>query len=227
VFSNITGNRTMQEMVALADEMAQRIAYDTRDWTMLQVNSIKYGSEGTAEALGSMSFPLHANFKRLLLTSNVRTSSSPSSPMRFVPDHDEWLQRRIGGTSFDNNGEWIIIGGRLYIHPAVADDVVVSYIYLDKNCVTTSSGGRGDHFMSDNDSFALDERLLKLGMTYQWKAQKGSSYAEDMSTYGDALAIAMGHDQPAPILIDRKPISAYGRTTMPTQTIYVPAPVVP
>jgi hypothetical protein len=33
VFSNITANRTMQEMLALANEMAQRIAYDTRDWT--------------------------------------------------------------------------------------------------------------------------------------------------------------------------------------------------
>ena len=33
IFASITGNRTMQEMVALANEMAQRIAYDTRDWT--------------------------------------------------------------------------------------------------------------------------------------------------------------------------------------------------
>jgi len=29
IFSGITGNRTMQEMLALANEMAQRIAYDT------------------------------------------------------------------------------------------------------------------------------------------------------------------------------------------------------
>ena len=36
VFTNITGNRTMQEMVSLANEMAQRIAYDTRDWTRLR-----------------------------------------------------------------------------------------------------------------------------------------------------------------------------------------------
>ena len=36
VFSGITGNRTMQEMVSLANEMAQRIAYDNRDWTRLK-----------------------------------------------------------------------------------------------------------------------------------------------------------------------------------------------
>ena len=32
VFSNITGNRTMQEMLSLANEMAQRIAYNKREW---------------------------------------------------------------------------------------------------------------------------------------------------------------------------------------------------
>jgi len=39
VFSNISSNRTMQEMVSLANEMAQRIAYDNRDWTALRAFS--------------------------------------------------------------------------------------------------------------------------------------------------------------------------------------------
>jgi hypothetical protein len=43
--------------------------------------------------------------------------------------------------------------------------------------------------------------LLKLGMIWQWKAQKGSPYAEDMGTYGDALTIAMGNDSPSPIIV--------------------------
>jgi hypothetical protein len=38
-------------------------------------------------------------------------------------------------------------------------------------------------------------------MIWQWKAQKGSAYAEDMGTYGDALTYAMGHDSPAPIIV--------------------------
>ena len=37
VFGGIANNRTMQEMLALANEMGQRIAYDTRDWTTLKV----------------------------------------------------------------------------------------------------------------------------------------------------------------------------------------------
>jgi hypothetical protein len=41
-------------------------------------------------------------------------------------------------------------------------------------------------------------------------ANKGSPYAEPMGTYSDALANAMGHDQPAPIII--------GRTLLPRGT---------
>ena len=52
-------------------------------------------------------------------------------------------------------------------------------------------------------------------MIWQWKAQKGSPYAEDMGTYGDALTNAMGHDSPAPIIIGRRPISANARYAYP------------
>ena len=46
VFTNITGNRTMQEMLSLANEMAQRISYDTRDWTKLRATCTLAG-DGT------------------------------------------------------------------------------------------------------------------------------------------------------------------------------------
>jgi hypothetical protein len=59
-------------------------------------------------------------------------------------------------------------------------------------------------------------------MVWQWKANKGTSYAEDMGTYTDALAVAMGHDSPAPIIVGRRPISASARTAIPSQTIYFP-----
>jgi len=203
VFSNINGNRTMQEMVSLANEMAQRIAYDTRDWTMMSVINT-YTGDGVTTA-----WYLPANFKRLLLNSNVRRSSSTQTPLRFIADFDEWMQRRIDNI-VHAHGEWTIYGGFMHIFPALAVGETATYAYIDKNPVDIHGTGTGeaDTFMNDDDKFYLDERLLKLGMIYQWKAQKGSSYAEDMSTYGDALAIAMGHDKPAPTFIDHKLISA-------------------
>jgi len=203
VFGGINSNRTMQEMVALADEMAQRIAYDLRDWTVLRTTATYVGDGVTT------SFALPADFKRMLLTSNVWRSTSTQEPMMFVSDVDEWVRRR----SFNESGawgEWILMGGRLHIAPAMGVGVSARHSYLDKNCIALASGGLSDRFTDDVDSFRLDERLLKLGMIWQWMANKGSPYAEPMGTYSDAIANAMGHDQPAPIII--------GRTLLPRGT---------
>jgi hypothetical protein len=94
-----------------------------------------------------------------------------------------------------------MIGGKIFTWPGF--DGTQRLVYLDKNCITLAGGGVGDQFMADGDSFRLDERVLKLGMIWQWKAQKGSPYAEDLGTYGDALTMAMGHDSPGPIIIGR------------------------
>jgi hypothetical protein len=208
LFTNITGNRTMQEMLSLANEMALRIAYDTRDWVKLRKVQTLTG-DGT-----TTSFPLPADFKRMLLTTNVWRSTSTMHSMRFVPDLDEWLNRRARAI-YSPYGEWTIIGTQLYISPTMGSSVTAYYPYLHKNCVTLNSGGLGEAFVNDSDSFALDERLLKLGMIWQWKAQKGSPYAEDMGTYSDALSMISGHDTPAPIIINRMPILAGSSVAYP------------
>jgi hypothetical protein len=208
VFSNLVGNRTMQEMLSLANEMAQRIAYDTRDWTRLKKTATNVG-DGTTTA-----FNLPANYKRMLLTANVWRSTSAVTPMHFIPDTDEWLNRRSRNVT-TGFGEWTLLGGQMLIFPVMPVGQSAYYAYLDKNCVALAGGGFGDGFMADGDSFALDERVLKLGMIWQWKAQKGGAYAEDMGTYGDALTIAMGHDSPGPIILGSRPISASAKIAYP------------
>ena len=208
IFSGITSNRTMQEMLALANEMAQRIAYDTRDWTKLK-KTVTYTGDGTRTA-----WTIPANYKRMLLTANVWRSTSTQTPMMFVPDTDEWLNRRARNES-NAFGEWTMLGGEMLIYPALAVGETAYFAYLDRNCVALAGGGFGDTFMADGDGYALDERVLKLGMTWQWKAQKGSPYAEDLGTYGDALTSAMGRDSPAPIILGRKSVSVNARVAYP------------
>jgi hypothetical protein len=199
VFASINTNRTMFEMLACANEMAQRIATDTRDWTTLRTSATLVG-DGVATA-----FTLPANYKRMLLTSNVWRSTSTQQPMVFISDTDEWDQRRVA-VEEDAWGEWIMYGGQIHIWPIMAVGVTARFSYLEKNCISLASGGVSDRFQADDDTFRLDERLLKLGMTYDWKMKKGSPYAEDMGTYSDAIAMAMGHDKPSPIIIGRHPI---------------------
>jgi len=207
LFSNIGSNRTMQEMVALSNEIAQRIAYDLRDWVKLRTTVTFNGNGVTTQ------FAMPANYKRMLLTANVWRSTSTQQPMRFIADSDEWLRRRAANDS-DAWGEWTLLGDFMHIWPAMGAGVSAYFAYMDRNCVTLNAGGYGETFVNDGDRYRLDERLLKLGMIWQWKAQKGSPYAEDMGTYSDALAVAMGKDQPAPIIADRAPLSSSVRASV-------------
>lgn len=234
VFTNITYNRTMTEMLELATEMAQRIAGDTRDWTRLRTTQTYTGDgawvppplpgqppDPTAVFQGTTAFDLPANFKRMLLTANVWRSTSQLTPMTFVPDTDEWLNRR-SRNFYNSFGEWTLLNNQIHIQPVMGAGVSAYFPYLDKNCITFASGGVGERFMADADSFLLGDRLLKLGMIWQWKAQKGSPYSEDLSNYGDALTYAMGHDSPGPIIIGRRPISANARVAYPFGPVPTP-----
>jgi len=205
IFTSISANRTMQEMVALANEMAQRVAYDTREWSRLKkthtfVGNGVMGVDGFATGTGA--FDLPADYQRMLLSSNVWHSSYTQSPMRFVPDADQWVKRRINN-EVEGRGEWTLLNGQMLIRPILMVGQEAMFAYLHRNCIKLAAGGFGDAFLADGDSYVLSERVLKLGMIWQWKAQKGSAYAEDMGSYGDALNVASGADSPAPILVDR------------------------
>jgi hypothetical protein len=273
VFSNINYNRTMTEMLALANEMAQRIAYDTREWTVLTRLMTLTPEAGVVDPVyNQMAFTLADDFKRMLLTTSVRKKSTPTVSMRFIPDADQWVQRRLRGFS-DSYGEWVLssykgmtvspplsdlrtsltawanstvyaVGTKVRdgtstfwscktLHTSAATGTFAAdraarptfwtqifqdqilFPYLSKNCIGLPAAGAGDAFLNDSDTFFPDERLLKLGMIWQWKANKGSPYAEDLGTYNDALNRVAGADKPAPIIVGRLPISSAARVGYP------------
>jgi hypothetical protein len=201
-------DRTMFEMLALANETVDSITADTRDWKML-IKSVVLTGDGVTEA-----FPLPADYRRLLKAGNLWRSSSTIQPMRFFPDTDEWLQRRAANY-VDGRGEWTIYGGAIHIQPIMGVGISAHYAYLGKNSIALAAGGFGDRFTADGDTFLLPERVFRLGMVWRWKAGKGSPYAEDMGSYENAMANAMGADAPAPIILDRLPISAAANVAYP------------
>lgn len=201
VFAGITGNRTMQEMASLATEMAQRIAYDSgKDWTILKRLATLTGN-GVADA-----FNLPADYKRMLLTTDLWLSTSTQTPMTYIVDTNEWVRRRSQPWT-SAWGEWTMLGGQIVIQPVMGVGVSATFGYLNKDCIALATSGTGDTFMADGDNFILGDRLLKLAMIWQWKANKGSSYAEDLATYNDALNVAMGSEKPAPIIVGRLSVS--------------------
>jgi hypothetical protein len=218
MFASSIQPRTQAEMLSLANEMAQRIAYTLREWTALKVINTFTG-DGIKDR-----FPLPANYERMLLTSQVYPSWTPTLPLNFISDSNEWVQRRLINVA-TSRSEWTLIGTDMLIYPVMGAGKTVTFIYLDKNCVRLFAGGYGDEFQNDLDQYRLNERLLKLGMIWQWKANKGSPYAEDMGTFIDALMMIGGADKPSPIFVDRVPISRTANVALPWPTSWgVPAP---
>jgi hypothetical protein len=213
VFGVLNSDRTMFEMLEAANEMAAQTAADLRDWTVLRKTATFLGN-GVQEA-----FDLPADYRRMLTTGEVWLSSNSMQPARFVPDTDEWLQRRVANQNW-SWGEWTIYGGQMHIQPVLGVGASARFSYLDRNYIELRDDngtltGLGEKFTKDVDTFRLDERLLKLGMIWRWKQLKGSPYAEDLGTYSNAMAMAMGADSPAPVLVGRTPISANTRYAYP------------
>jgi hypothetical protein len=215
IFLLPTQDRTMWEMVQLANEMAQRIAYNTREWQALREIAVFPGDGGT------VAFDLPANWQRMLKTSEIYSTAQPTLPLTFISDPDEWLTDEMNGWT-DPGGAWTIYGDQLHVRPAPAAGVQLKCWYLQKNCIALASGGYGDAFLADADTFRLPERLLKLGMIWQWKANKGGTYAEDIANYEDALTQVMGSDKPSPILVGRQTLSVAANASYPYPTPSAP-----
>lgn len=191
VFSST--DREHVELQALANEMAQRIAFDTRDWTRLKVLATITG-DGSAT-----SFNLPDDYKRMLKKARIWPSATPYSPLTYYPDSDNWLAMTI--QNFQTlTGSWTMIGEKIHIRPALPNLATASFFYISNLIVKASGGAPKTEFTSDDDVFRLDERVLKLGMIWQWKANKGQAYAEDMVNYEDALAVSSGADKGSNIL---------------------------
>jgi hypothetical protein len=184
VFASTT--REHVELAALANEMAVRIG-KAHDWTLLRRLSTYTGDGLTTQ------FALPADYLRMLKKTNL-WSSAIQTPLTHISDTDEWLEMQV--RSYDYVvGAWTMLGGNIEILPALASAVTAKWYYVSNLIVAPASGANKTAFTADDDSFRLSERVLKLGMIWQWKANKGQAYAEDMTNYENAIEQAIGEDK--------------------------------
>lgn len=182
------------ELGALANEMAKRIAFDGRDWQALKATATITGDGSATD------FALPTNWKRMLKTASLWPSNTPWTPLTHYTDDNDWLAFAVQGYT-PVIGGWIIQGNRIAINPVLPLADTVKYAYLKNEIVVpTSPATDKTQFLNDEDSFVLDERVLRLGMIWQWRANKGLPYGEDMSNYETALAAVSGADKGSNIL---------------------------
>lgn len=174
VFSST--EREHYELRALANEIAKRILKE-HDWSVTKgIHSIT-GDGSTA------SFSLPSDFSRMMQDTKIWSSARANKPLTHITDANIWLSDQVSGYVSDNP-EWMIYGGALYIRPVVPASETVSFFYVKKIA----------EFTTDSQEFVLDERLLTLGIIWQWKAQKGLPYAEDFANYEAAMTLAIRED---------------------------------
>lgn len=176
------------ELKNLANEMAVRIG-KRHDWELLKTLQTMNGDGATT------AFSLPSDYMRMVKDAKV-WSSRIQTPLTHITSVDKWLELDIQSTQYVI-GVWTKYGGQIHIKPAMTATETAKFFYLSNLLVAPNSGSNKVAFTTDNDSFRLPERLLKLGMIWQWRANKGLPYAEDMATFEDALAEEVGNDKGA------------------------------
>jgi hypothetical protein len=116
-----------------------------------------------------------------------------------APSLNYWMDL-VNGLASPNPGYWIMLDGQIQFRPAVSASTTAQFFYVSKNAVLDADGTtKKPAFTKDEDTYLLDERVLKLGIIYKWRAQKRLEYAQDFSNYEQALMQASGHDKGARI----------------------------
>lgn len=195
-----------QELYSFSTEAATDIAKG-HDWRLLTTLATLTGDGATTD------FSLPSDYDRMPVKANVFRSST-TRPMTPINDLDDWQYNRL--QSFNNpNGEWIILGGLILVYPAMSNTDTAKFYYQSNLIIDPASGSNKTAFTIDTDVFRLPERLLKLSLIWRWKQSKGYDYAEDMQTYGVALAQEITRDKGSRMI-------GVGRARMPDVDLAYP-----
>jgi len=178
-------DREMVELQELARDTATMIAQGTQ-WQKLSGLATITGDGVTED------WDLPEDFD-WMPDGNQIWSTRIQTPLTKVMTQDEWLEKLIRLNSSVLN-EWIIYGGQLHIRLALASAEIAKYFYQSNNYVLSGSTPQAN-FTADTETFRLDERLLKLGMIWRWKADKGVPYGEHLEDYETLKAQLIARDR--------------------------------
>lgn len=161
-------------MADLVQDAAADIA-KSHDWRALtRIEAIPAGVDH---------YPLPADYDRMVLDSSFRG-------LLAVGSAGDWVD-------FTGNG-WIILGGTIQFKPALNEGV--SLVYVSDEWARRSDGAPAADFISDDDEFVLNDRLLMLSLIWRYKEATGLEYAEDMQNFSTALEQEQGRDRGSQIL---------------------------
>lgn len=85
--------------------------------------------------------------------------------------------------------------GRLLFNPVAAAGHTCAFEYKSSSAVLAADGVTyRSSFTADTDTSVLDERLLRAGLRWKWRSEKGLDYAEEFRRYEELGTNACGRD---------------------------------
>lgn len=92
-------------------------------------------------------------------------------------------------------GEYRIRGGHLLIMPTPAAGETIAFEFVTRNWLTSSDGSESRAIIEDDEDVPLlDEEVLRAGLRWRWKRNKGLDYSEEFSAYESRVIDALARD---------------------------------
>lgn len=173
-----TQNAGFLQLQALLEEVGDELA-SRFTWTELR-RPLSHTALAAADQ-GSLISLCGDDFERIIPSTmwNTTTDEPILGPIT-VQEYRELTVRETETTP----ARYLQFNGHLYLWPApTAGDTIVFY-WQSKAWVVSASGTTTKlYFTDDGDKPVFDEALMKLGLRYKWKQEKGLPYAEEMRAF--------------------------------------------
>lgn len=168
----------VRQMVALLEEVGEELV-SRFNWESLKRKatwtSVAASSQGSVYALAGESL-------ERILPGTFYNENEREPFVGPIPLH-EWQAYSSGLTPAPDN-IFTVVGDEILLWPAPPAGETMSFYWqsahwiLDADGTTTKAS-----FTSDEDSPLFDATLMRLGLRWKWKMEKGLPYAEDMRAF--------------------------------------------
>lgn len=181
-------DQDMLDMQVLVNEVSKQITDANQAWSSLQ-QFHKIIGNGVDET-----YPLPDDYDHMAQTSQIWCSDMPQGPLEQVGSLDDWMaMETMAIEPFFRR--WLLQGQNITFRPILPDQSTAQFAYYSRNVVKAQNGTLKEYFDADTDTFVLPERLLTLGIIWNWKSRKGVDYSEEFSNFSEALAREVTRDQ--------------------------------
>jgi hypothetical protein len=172
---------TTRQLLALTQEEGEELSR-RHDWRGLIVPASITG-DGSA-----LAFDLPPDFARLASGAALWRENTLVMPLVGPVSNADWVAI-TNSITVGVQKAYRLIGGTIEVYPAMAANEVVRLEYISSHWVISADSlTRRSEFKQDADYGAIPERLLKLGLRWRWRAQKGLDYAQAQDTYEQELS---------------------------------------